>query len=638
MLIPAPTGFVLPTQVDLRQQRLKSFPRHREGHLPRSLSGIASFGHRSPKPASSRQHASAVSPFVLGPVACVAAWAAARRQRSSCQKQRSSATVAHVAITGPGWTDEVARIFDSRYDGPEWEEQLGYRGRPRLRLLLDGEDIAHSYAKAKYDLTGKWTGPLSEGIIKALLYGAWAGGDPENRDKEDRGPMDPQFTSPEVMTFVGLPADLIEATKPEVLIDGYPEALRKDLGYVELSEDGLFINDFLRSLQDDNRLLTWNRPSRLHGGGIFRPSTLINQKYYRQGSPEVFKDLYTRPVLLSQVMGAGTSLKVGDRIEALRPGSITKRNFWIPSKWEKATVMATNYDGTYDIKFEMNFGPYRENKKRGLKGTPRLSLSRHDRFLYKTWGADDMPAEFRLMQEMSYMQGYPPSQIRMPGMLDRVADTMDTEGAQNWFLCSSKNYQMSSVAYVTREISDARASFQEYKKRFQFDYRWVPTEDGKDLRFEPLPNSEQANALNAVHRQTGGQFETVKQVDGIYQRQLDQMKEQLEKQVAAVEQVPAIKPDKPRPAAPKPHVEQKMKVQDPVRVRPKEAGKTRRRFKSIAGDILKSPEPPGPPTKEDLKMDYQRFKRKFRKSKNSDWTPPKKPESGDTVISPIIYE
>lgn len=67
-------------------------------------------------------------------------------------------------VTGPGWTDELARIFDPRAEGPRWQPEFGYSGRPRLRVLLDAEDLCHSYAKAKYLETGKWTGPLSEGI------------------------------------------------------------------------------------------------------------------------------------------------------------------------------------------------------------------------------------------------------------------------------------------------------------------------------------------------------------------------------------------------------------------------------------------------------------------------------------------
>ena len=197
------------------------------------------------------------------------------RQRRECRVLRRA------NVTGPGWTDELARIFDPREEGPEWHKEFGYSGRPRLRLLLDAEDLCHSYAKAKYLQTGKWTGPLSEGVEKALDYGAWGGGEPE--PDPNRAPDEPDMTPPEILTFVGMPADMIEAVKPGDLVDGYPEQLRQDLGNVVLSEDGHFINGFLQSLQEDNRLLTWSRPTRLPGGGVSqrflkRPSKASQQK------------------------------------------------------------------------------------------------------------------------------------------------------------------------------------------------------------------------------------------------------------------------------------------------------------------------------------------------------------------------
>eukprot|EP00439_Symbiodinium_sp_Y106_P064790 s2837_g10.t1 len=48
-----------------------------------------------------------------------------------------------------------------------------------MRKCSAQQDICHSYAKARYMQTGKWTGPLSDGIAKALDYGAWGGGDVE---------------------------------------------------------------------------------------------------------------------------------------------------------------------------------------------------------------------------------------------------------------------------------------------------------------------------------------------------------------------------------------------------------------------------------------------------------------------------
>lgn len=45
---------------------------------------------------------------------------------------------------------------------------------------------------------------------KALDYGAWGGGEPEDPNP-GRKPNEPDMTPPEILTFVGMPADLIEA-------------------------------------------------------------------------------------------------------------------------------------------------------------------------------------------------------------------------------------------------------------------------------------------------------------------------------------------------------------------------------------------------------------------------------------------
>lgn len=60
--------------------------------------------------------------------------------------------------------------------------------------------------------------------------------------------------------------------------------------------------------------------------------------------------------------------------------------------WKKAKVVAVNYDGTYDLQFEMNHGPYREQRMKGLKGRPTLSLRREEQF--KGYAADHMPASW----------------------------------------------------------------------------------------------------------------------------------------------------------------------------------------------------------------------------------------------------
>ncbi|CAJ1358238.1 unnamed protein product [Effrenium voratum] len=61
-------------------------------------------------------------------------------------------------------------------------------------------------------------------------------------------------------------------------------------------------------------------------------------------------------------MGAETGLQVGEDVEALKTGRFFK-DTWIPSMWKKAKVVAANYDGTYDLQFEMNHGPYRERRR-----------------------------------------------------------------------------------------------------------------------------------------------------------------------------------------------------------------------------------------------------------------------------------
>ena len=196
-----------------------------------------------------------------------------QKKRLRVQKMQRQANV-----TGPGWTDELARIFDPREEGPAWQAEFGYSGRPRLRMILDAEDICLSYANAKWKQTGKWTGPLSEGIEKALDYGAWGGGEIEPVNP-NRKPDEPDMTPPEILTFIGMPADMIEAVRPGHLVDGYPEALREELGHVVLNDEGYFINTFLQSLQEDNRLITWSRPRRWPGGN-YRDNTLQAQKNY----------------------------------------------------------------------------------------------------------------------------------------------------------------------------------------------------------------------------------------------------------------------------------------------------------------------------------------------------------------------
>lgn len=445
-------------------------------------------------------------------------------------------------VTGPGWTDELARIFDPREEGPSWQPDFGYSGRSRLRLLLDAEDISHSFAQARYEQTGRWTGPLSEGIVKALEYGAWGGGEPEEVNPH-RQPHEPDMTPPEILTFVGMPADMIEAVKPGNVVDGYPEQVREEIGHVVLSEDGFFINGLLQSLQEDNRLLTWKRPNRLRDGTP-RPSPLIVQKNYKPGGRASvgFKNLAARPVLLVQTMGAENLLKVGDVVEALKPGRFFKET-WIPSMWKRASVAAVNYDGTYDIQFEMNHGPYRERRTKGHKRTPTLSLRKNEQF--KEYAADHMPASFRLFQEMNYQLSVPPKNIRMPGVMEPIAHLRDTEATQDWYLCTNKEFIMGS----SKNGRDSERLAQ-FSRRFLLSYRWVPTASG-DLRFEPVPNATQAQALRACHKDTALQFANAAQIDDDSRRKIKKYKKEMQEFEKIIGDLKA-RPHKPkRPAGPR---------------------------------------------------------------------------------------
>jgi len=444
------------------------------------------------------------------------------------------------AVTGPGWTDELARIFDPREAGPEWQKDFGYRGRPRIRLLIDGEDLVHSYAQALYMHTGRWTGPLSDGLEKALMYGAWAGGAPEPNPMRD--PKDPQMEPPEIMTFVAMPADLIEAVTPGNVTDGYPEEARKQIGRCLFGEDGYFVNEWIRQLQDENRLVTWMRSARLPGGAA-RPNALLVQKYYQPERPVGFRLLRSKPILLAQVMGAGLTLKVGEKVEALKSGRLIKGK-WLPSIWKSARVLAVNYDGSYDLQFDMGFGPYRERRHelKDLKGRPGLSLRKNE--VYKDWGADNMLAKFRMQQEMNYSPATPPTRIRLPGMMDRISDMMDTEGNQDWYICSSKKFMLTACARTKDTVR-----LEDFTRKFQLGYRWIQTPDGP--RFEPCPNPTMASALRANHNGTAQQFKDAASADDKAKERLRRYKETMANFSCQVEQVPLAEPDVPsRPAGP----------------------------------------------------------------------------------------
>jgi len=508
---------------------------------PASQGGVAPSApsHSKDRTASAASDASGAprlaAALLAGLGGATSAAAAARRRR------RASGVARNYYVTGPGWTDELARVMDPREEGPKWQRSLGYRGRPRLRLLLDGEDLVHSYAKARFEQTGEFTGPLSAGIEEAFLYGAWAGGAPE-MEEEVEDPEAPSQLPPEILAFVAMPADLIEGVKPSAVCDGFPEDARKELGRTALSEEGYFVNEMIRSLQDDERLITWARPSRLPGGKP-RPNALLTQKYYTPGKPIPFRTLRTAPIMLNQVMGSGWTLKVGEKVEALKNGRLVEGQ-WLPSKWMPAQVVAVNYDGTYDLQFEMNFGPYRERRTKGLHGDPMLSLRNND--VYAGFGADTMPAKFRMMQELNYAQAMPPDQIRLPGMLEPISDTTDTEGNQDWYLCSSRKF-----ACTVSARREDQARLEDFERRFQFSYRWVPTEEG-GLRFEPVPNAQMAAALRVAHSDTAAQFAAASEADEEARRQLAKYKAEMSDFQSLLAQVPELEPDVPtRPASPK---------------------------------------------------------------------------------------
>lgn len=474
-----------------------------------------------------------------------------RRRR----RRTPHATARRIYVTGPGWTDEIARIFDPRPDGPDFHPAKGYRGRRPLRILLDGQDLCHSYAQACHDQFGQWTGPLSTGIQKAFEYGAWNGVLP-SQEFPQVGPLDPRMDPPAIEAIVAMPADMIEHPDPVYVVDGYPEDFREALGRCLVEpEDGWYVNEWIRELQDEDRLITWRRPARLPGYKQ-RPSAAFLQKYYKMGEPVPIVRFERAPVILSQVLGTGTTLKVGDKVEALKAGRLVT-NRWQPSAWREATVLAVNYDGTYDLKFTMNFGPFRVRKFRGITGKVKtmMSLSKNERWR-QNHGSDEMPASFRLLEDLYYQQSVPPDRIRVPGTIERLTDMVDAQGLQDWYLVTSKQFMLEdrtnkrfnrSKPHIQRD-HDMR--LQDFNSRFQINYRWVPTPNGP--RFEPVPTEEMATALTTSHQGTAEQFELASESEKRDLEELQQLKDRMTNLRDLVEQVEPIGPDAPtRPAGPK---------------------------------------------------------------------------------------
>jgi hypothetical protein len=236
-----------------------------------------------------------------------------------------------------------------------------------------------------------------------------------------------------------------------------------------------------------------------------KPNALLVQKHYREGDVNVLsRCMKNAPFLLTQCMGSGLSVTVGQEVEALKPGKVVS-NGWVPSKWEKAKVMAVNYDGTYDVKFYQTWGTVRERKTE-LRVNGYLSLKKSKNERYKDqWGADHMPAAFRMMQEMNYMQATPPSRIRLIGSMDRLSDQVNDDASQDWFLCTSKVFTTHKAGHFDAKGKEDSSRLHNWQQQFSFSYKWVPTPEG-GLRFEPVPNQAMMLTLDASNRETAEQL------------------------------------------------------------------------------------------------------------------------------------
>jgi len=146
------------------------------------------------------------------------------------------------------------------------------------------------------------------------------------------------------------------------------------------------------------------------------------------------------------------------------------------------------------------------------------------------------------MQEMNHALAVPPSKIRLPGAIDLISDTMDTEGNQDWYLCSSKKFLMSASA---KTVDKAR--LEEFTKQFQLGFRWISTDEG--IRFEPVPNPSMASALRVNHKNVAEQFRVAAEADALQRLKLDTYKREMSIDGIAVENVPVAPPDMPMQAA-----------------------------------------------------------------------------------------
>jgi len=331
---------------------------------------------------------------------------------------------------------------------------------------------------------------------------------------------------PEILSFVAMPADMIEAVKPQNLCDGYPDAVREQLDRIRLNEEGYFANEFLVSLQRDGRLLTWKRSPFIQGGAP-RPNPLIVQKYYKTGKVfPVFKGLHEAPFILGQCMGAGQTLSVDDQVEALKSGQFLNEN-WVPSEWKRAVVVAVNYDGTYDLQFPQGFGAVHEridefiNNKGGKDGNKHPTLRGDKNMRYMGFGADEEAARYRMWQEMNFAQAVHPSRVRLPNTRDSIADAVDGEFNQDWFLCTSRQFQLTGQEALVRTWDEQRLS--EFSEKFIVGYEWVPTEDG--LEFRPLPTQAQALAMRTSHAQLASTYPKALEANDKFLSELSELKD-----------------------------------------------------------------------------------------------------------------
>jgi len=283
--------------------------------------------------------------------------------------------------------------------------------------------------------------------------------------------------------------------------------------------------------------------------GVFRENALQVQKHYSSTRKTDVVRPWNPPPLLAQAMGAGSTLRVGDKVVALKDGKIHEGQYY-PGRWEKAFVAAVNYDGTYDVEF-VSWTPMFERLMKGeIKGerTYTAKLPNRKQMVYmKDWGADYMSAEYRLMKENNYVMSMPASRIKVSDNV--LSDTMDSNGNQDWFLCTSQNYT------TKRRIFGMDAGYherlKEYQERFIIKYEWVDDGEG-GLMFKPTPTMLQRHMMHCNHRSVsnlfGEELGIEEETREMFLRAKNGMREAL-KELREVRHVPGDRPT--RPAGPR---------------------------------------------------------------------------------------